>query len=213
MDFQELRKEYTKAGLAETDLVGDPIEQFRVWFEEAVAAGIDSAEAMTLATATPDGAPSARIVLLKGFDAEGFCFFTNYGSRKGQELDANPRAALVFHWRELERQARIEGRVERATVEASEAYHRRRPRGSQLSAYASPQSEPVADRAALENLRETVEAQFPEGQPIPTPPNWGGYRVRPESIEFWQGRADRFHDRLRFHLGADGRWLLERLAP
>jgi pyridoxamine 5'-phosphate oxidase len=167
---------------------------------------------MTLATATPDGRPSARVVLLRGHDENGFVFFTNYGARKGDELATNPRAALVFYWPEIDRQIRIEGRVERATPQESDAYFQSRPRGSQLGAWASPQSEVIASREVLEARLHEVEARYPEG-PVPRPPFWGGFRVVPDSIEFWQEGPSRLHDRLRYVRLASGGWRLERLSP
>ncbi|HEX9038803.1 MAG TPA: pyridoxamine 5'-phosphate oxidase [Ktedonobacterales bacterium] len=207
-----LRKEYMLQGLSESDVDSDPIRQFRLWLDAAVAAGHPEPTAMTVATATPDGAPSARMTLLKGLDASGFTFFTNYESRKGRELAANPRAALVFFWVLLERQARIEGRVERTPPEESDAYFHSRPLGSQMSAAASPQSQPVSDRATLEQRVAALEAEY-AGIEIPRPANWGGFRVVPETIEFWQGRPNRLHDRLRYTRQPDGAWRIERLAP
>ena len=167
---------------------------------------------MTLATATPDGCPSARLVLLRGINEHGFTFFTNFESRKARELDSNPRAALVFFWRELERQVRIEGTVEHATDEESDRYFQSRPQGARISAWASPQSEVVVSREALEEWCREFEIRFGDGV-VPRPANWGGYRVVPESIEFWQGRANRLHDRLRYVRRAEGGWRIERLAP
>jgi pyridoxamine 5'-phosphate oxidase len=207
------RKEYEQATLDETTVAPDPIRQFSAWYDEAVAAGVPEPEAMTLATATPAGRPSARVVLLRGFDAQGFCFYTNYGSHKGRELTANPHAALTFHWPDLERQIRIEGCVERTTAAESDEYFRTRPSTSRIGAWSSPQSEVISDRGSLEALFARFRADHPDDSAIPRPPNWGGFRVVPERIEFWQGRPSRLHDRLRFRRDADGAWTLERLAP
>ncbi len=210
-DLASLRKNYTLAGLRERELAADPFRQFERWFQEAREAGVIEPNAMTLATATPDGAPSARTVLLKGFDARGFVFFTNYESRKGRELAANARACLVFPWLALERQVKIYGAVSRISREETAAYFASRPPGSQIGAWASPQSEVVAGREVLEAARRAAEERF-TGQAIPPPPHWGGYRVEPTAIEFWQGRPDRLHDRLRYRQEA-GAWIIERLAP
>jgi pyridoxamine 5'-phosphate oxidase len=207
-----LRKEYTRAGLRESDADPDPIEQFRRWFDETLAADLHEPNAMTLAAAAPDGRPSARIVLLKGFDERGFVFYTNYEGRKGWELETNPYAALVFYWGELERQVRIEGRVSRVSEEESDAYFAGRPRGSQLGAWVSEQSRPVRDRGSLEERLRELEAEY-EGREVPRPPFWGGYRVEPEIIEFWQGRENRLHDRLRYRRSESGGWERERLQP
>ena len=206
-----MRREYTREALAEADVDADPVVQFGRWFEQAEQAGLLEPHAMTLATATPDGRPSARMVLLRGFDERGFCFYTNYQSRKGDELAANPRAALVLWWDKLERQVRIEGRVELTSREESEAYFQSRPPGSQLSAAASPQSRVIGDRAALERRVAELATSVPDGK-VPLPDFWGGYRLTHEVVEFWQGRPNRLHDRLRYRRAGDG-WKIERLAP
>ena len=206
-----MRSEYTRAALAEADVDADPVVQFRRWFEQAEQAGLLEPTAMTLATATPDGRPSARMVLLRGFDERGFCFYTNHESRKGVELAANPRAALVFWWGELERQVRIEGPVAPTSRAESEAYFHSRPPGSQLSAAASPQSRVIQDRAVLERRVAELAADSADGQ-VPLPDFWGGYRLTHEVVEFWQGRPNRLHDRLRYRRAGDG-WKIERLAP
>jgi pyridoxamine 5'-phosphate oxidase len=206
-----LRREYALARLDERDAAPDPVAMFSRWFAEARAAEIPEPNAMTLATASADGEPGARMVLLKGVDAGGFVFFTDYRSRKAAELDANPRAALVFHWMELERQVRIAGRVSRVGREETEAYFRTRPLGSRLGAWASEQSSVIPDRAALDARFREAEARFPDGE-VPAPPHWGGYRVAPVTVEFWQGRASRLHDRIRYVL-QDGGWAIERLSP
>jgi pyridoxamine 5'-phosphate oxidase len=206
-----LRKEYTSAGLTESAADPDPIAQFRRWFDAALAADLHEPNAMTLATATPEGRPSARIVLLKGFDERGFVFYTSYEGRKGRELETNPTCALVFYWGELERQVRVEGRVSRIPEEESDEYFGSRPRGSQLGAWASEQSRPVEGRDALEERLRNLEAEY-EGRELPRPPFWGGYRVEPEVMEFWQGRENRLHDRLVYRRSG-GSWMRERLQP
>ena len=190
MDASSLRKEYTSAGLDKADVDPDPIVQFHAWFEKAVEADLHEPNAMILATATTDGKPSARTVLLKGYDERGFVFYTHYEGRKARELETNPRCALLFYWGELERQVRIEGRASRLSGEESDAYFAGRPRGSRLGAWASEQSRPVEDRNVLEERVRTLEAEY-EGREIPRPPFWGGYRVEPDTIEFWQGWSTR----------------------
>jgi len=210
MNIADLRQEYMRTGLSEKDADPDPIRQFERWIEDALRAGLPLANAMTLATVSASGAPSARVVLLKGIDAGGFVFYTNTRSRKGRELAARDAACLVFLWSELERQVRVEGRAEPVGGEESDRYFDSRPLGARLSAWASPQSEPVPSRKALEDAMH--EARLRYGEQPPRPPHWGGYRVVPQEIEFWQGRADRLHDRLLYRRAADG-WRIERLAP
>ncbi|MDP9454252.1 MAG: pyridoxamine 5'-phosphate oxidase [Actinobacteria bacterium] len=210
-DLQSLRKEYTRAGLREADLAAEPAEQFRRWFDEALGAGLHEPNAMTVATASPDGRPSARVVLLKGFDERGFVFYTNYEGRKGRELAENPHCALVFYWGELERQVRIEGRASRVPGEESDAYYGSRPRGSRLGAWASAQSREIESREALEERLGSLKREH-EDREVPRPPFWGGYRVEPEVVEFWQGRENRLHDRLVYR-SAPGGWEVVRLQP
>jgi pyridoxamine 5'-phosphate oxidase len=211
MNIADMRKDYTQDGLLERDAATDPIVQFGIWFDQARAASGHEPNAMTVATVDADGRPSARIVLLKGYDARGFVFFTNYESRKGLALTAHPYAALIFYWPEFERQVRIEGRVDKVAAAEADAYYHSRPRGSRLGAWASPQSRVIADRAALEAVSAQVTAAY-EGQEPSRPPFWGGYRVVPDCIEFWQGRPSRLHDRLVYRLH-EGAWVRERLAP
>jgi pyridoxamine 5'-phosphate oxidase len=207
-----LRRDYALMSLSEGDVDADPIVQFTRWFEQALAGEIAEPNAMTVATATRDGIPSARMVLLKGFDARGFVFYTNYESQKGQELAENPVAALVFHWVELHRQVRVAGAVERVSAEESDAYFQSRPRGSRLGAWVSHQSTVLTGREEIETRLAALTAQYGEGA-IPLPPYWGGYRVIPASVEFWQGRPSRLHDRLRYRRQPDGSWCIERLSP
>jgi pyridoxamine 5'-phosphate oxidase len=198
--------------LLESELSSDPFEQFGRWLDDAVAAGLMEPNAMTLATATPQGKPSARIVLLRGFSPSGFTFYTNYDSRKGHELAANPQAALVFFWHPLERQIRIEGRVELAPPEDSDAYFASRPLGSRLGAWASPQSAAIPSREHLQQLVDEVAKRFPDGN-VPRPPNWGGYCLIPDHFEFWQGQLSRLHDRLCYMRTPAGSWQIQRLGP
>ena len=207
-----MRTDYVQSSLSETDVLADPIAQFQKWFAEAVNAQVMEPNAMDLSTVSPDGKPSSRIVLIKQFDERGFTWYTNYHSDKGQHLQHNPNAALLFFWRELERQVRIEGTVVKTTAAESDEYFNVRPLQSRLSAIASQQSAPIADRAALESNYEAVAAAVGDTQP-PRPAHWGGYRLQPERIEFWQGRRSRFHDRIVFTRGADGQWSMQRLQP
>jgi pyridoxamine 5'-phosphate oxidase len=208
----DLRVDYGRASLDERDAHADPIEQFGVWFDEARAAEVPEPNAMTLATVDSGGRPSARIVLLKDFDAGGFTFHTNYQSRKGRELEANPHAALCFFWQPLERQVRVEGKVEQIGVAESEAYFRSRPRLAQVGAWVSQQSTPIASRAELERLNDELAKRF-EGGDVPRPEHWGGLRVVPRAIEFWQGRPSRLHDRILYTRQPDGIWTRQRLSP
>jgi pyridoxamine 5'-phosphate oxidase len=207
----DLRKDYSLAGLVEKDLARDPFRQFDKWFQEAEAAKIPEPNAMTLATATRDGRPSARTVLLKNVDGRGFVFYSNYESRKGRELEANPHATLVFPWLLLERQVIVEGQVEKVAREESEAYFHTRPRASQLGAWVSQQSSIIPGRKVLEEAMKELEKKY-VGQEVPLPPHWGGWRLAPSTVEFWQGRRSRLHDRLRYRRAKDD-WLVERLAP
>ena len=211
MSIADLRKDYSRASLSETDANPDPIELFSKWFGEAISAQVPEANAMSVSTATADGRPSSRILLIKEFDQRGFTFFTNYESRKGCELDSNPFAALLFYWIELERQVRIEGRVERISDEENDAYYNSRPVKSRLGAIASAQSRPVASREVLEARVQEVEKQYGD-HPV-RPPHWGGYRLVPDYVEFWQGRPSRLHDRIAYTRQADGSWQLQRLQP
>jgi pyridoxamine 5'-phosphate oxidase len=210
--YADLRRDYSLSGLSEKDLAKDPFRQFEKWFQEAEAAKIPEPNAMTLATADREGRPSARTILLKGLDGRGFVFYGNYESRKGRELAANPRATLLFPWIAMERQVIVEGPVTRVTREESDTYFHIRPRLSQLGAWASQQSSIVSGRKALEEGMKAMEEKY-AGRDVPLPPNWGGYRLAPETVEFWQGRRNRLHDRLRYRRGGDGDWTVERLAP
>ncbi len=208
----KLRREYTDAGLNEQDLDTNPFNQFEMWFQEAIDAKIDLPDAMTLATATKDGIPSARIVLLRGHDERGFVFYTDYESQKGEELAENPNAALVFYWRELDRQVRITGGVSKVSRENSNNYFQTRPVDSRLAALASKQSEVIPNRAVLEERFKELAAQY-QDENIPLPSDWGGYRLSPDMIEFWSGRPSRLHDRLRYTRQSDDNWRIERISP
>lgn len=212
ISLSELRRNYALESLSETDVAAEPFAQFQNWFTEALNSQLLEPNAMTLATATKTGQPSARTVLLKEMDAQGFVFYTNYESQKGQELADNPQAALLFTWLELERQVRIEGTVEKVSAATSEAYFQSRPTGSQIGAWASPQSRVIEGRDILEQKVKTLQEQYKDATVLPLPPFWGGYRLLPQRIEFWQGRESRLHDRIRYTKTADG-WVKERLAP
>jgi pyridoxamine 5'-phosphate oxidase len=210
MDIADLRKSYERDELDETASAADPLQQFGTWLEQALSAQLPEPNAMTLATVGPDGRPSTRVVLIKGCDERGIVWYTNYASRKGRELAAQPFAALQFHWVELERVVRIEGRVEKAGADESDAYYASRPLDSRLGAWASPQSEVIGSRAVL--VAAAAKAALTHGLHPPRPPHWGGYRLVPDRWEFWQGRKSRLHDRLRYRLDG-GAWVRERLAP
>lgn len=212
MSLADLRRDYALESLTESDVDPDPIRQFERWFEQARRAELLEPNAMSLATSTLDGQPSVRVVLLKGFDARGFVFFTDYRSRKGMELEANPRASLCFWWDALQRQVRVTGAVSRVPTAESAEYFRTRPHGSRIGAWASHQSSRIASREALEREVARHFANYPEGTDVPLPHHWGGYRVAPGAMEFWQGRQDRLHDRIAYVRGGGG-WKIERLSP
>lgn len=207
-----IRKDYMLKNFTESDASADAITQFTSWWNDALASKIDEVNAFTLATATTDGRPSARIVLLKGYDSNGFVFFTNYESQKGKTLAENPAACIVFFWKELERQIRIEGNIEKVSATESDEYFFSRPLGSQVGAWASPQSQVIESRDTIEKNVQALEEKFSRS-PIMRPPHWGGYRLAPKLIEFWQGRPSRLHDRLQYTLQPNGTWKIERLAP
>lgn len=211
MDLTAIRREYERAGLSENELAADPVDQFRLWLEQVRAVEPLEFNAMTLATADREGRPSARVLLLKGVDERGFVFYTNYESRKAREMEENPRAALVFYWSVLDRQVRVEGTVERTSREESEAYFASRPLGSRVGAWASPQSRVIGGREELERRVHEIETRF--GAEVPLPDAWGGFRLRHEVVEFWQGRLSRLHDRLCYIRLPEGGWRVERLAP
>ena len=212
MDTSSLRKEYTSAGLDKADVDPDPLVQFHEWFEKVIEADLHEPNAMILATATAGGKPSARTVLLKGYDERGFVFYSNYEGRKAKEIDANPTCALLFYWGELERQVRITGGVVRTSREESEAYYRTRPLGSRIGAWVSHQSQVIAGRAVLEQGVREAEVRFAGGE-VPLPDHWGGFRVVPDGFEFWQGRPSRLHDRIVYVPKGGGGWRVERLSP
>ena len=211
-NIADIRKDYSKKMLQETDVHADAIEQFKTWWTEAVDSAIDEVNAMTLATASAQGKPSARVVLLKGFNESGFIFFTNYHSQKASEIEENPRVSLVFFWKELERQVRIDGTIKKITAEDSDEYFYSRPVESRIGAWASPQSKVIASRKVIEENVLELEKSF-AGKTIDRPPHWGGYIVKPVVIEFWQGRSSRLHDRLQYSLNEMGQWEIKRLAP
>lgn len=211
-NIADIRKDYSKKMLQETDVHADAIEQFKTWWTEAVDSAIDEVNAMTLATASAQGKPSARVVLLKGFNESGFIFFTNYHSQKASEIEENPRVSLVFFWKELERQVRIDGTIKKITAEDSDEYFYSRPVESRIGAWASPQSKVIASRKVIEENVVELEKSF-AGKTIDRPPHWGGYIIKPAVIEFWQGRSSRLHDRLQYSLNEMGQWEIKRLAP
>ena len=208
-----MRAQYRAEGLSEADLAEDPYQQFARWFAEAEASGLYEPNAMVLATADATGRPSSRTVLLKSYDARGFVFFTNYGSRKGREIEANPRVSLLFPWHPVARQVIVQGTASRVGRDETVAYFRTRPHGSQLGAWASEQSRTLSSRRELDELYEALATRYPETEDVPAPPQWGGYRVAAETVEFWQGRENRLHDRLRYVAVAGGGWRVERLSP
>ncbi|WP_298739418.1 pyridoxamine 5'-phosphate oxidase [uncultured Chitinophaga sp.] len=211
-EIAALRKDYRLAALDESEVAQHPLQQFELWWQEAINSQLDEPNAMTLSTSTPEGRPSARIVLLKSFDADGFIFFTNYESRKGVEMAANPQVSLLFFWRELERQVRIDGTVSKTDAATSDEYYRTRPLGSRIGAIASPQSRVIPHRSFLEEQVNIIAAKYVLEEPE-RPQHWGGYIVKPTLMEFWQGRSNRLHDRVQYTLTAGGTWQIDRLAP
>jgi pyridoxamine 5'-phosphate oxidase len=212
MNIASIRRDYQLRSLSENDVASHPLKQFSIWWDEAIASEIDEVNAMTLSTVRADGSPSSRIVLLKGYDENGFVFYTNYESNKGQQINHNPSVALLFFWKELERQVRIQGTCQRITAEESDAYFHSRPIGSQLGAWASPQSQRIAGRELLESRAAELKIQY-QDIAIPRPPHWGGFRIVPSEVEFWQGRSNRLHDRILYSNDAADAWKIERLAP
>lgn len=213
LTLKDIRKNYSLKELTLEGVLPDPLRQFQVWMQEALSAQAEEATAMTLSTATAQGRPSARVVLLKEITEKGFVFYTNYESRKGQQLLENPFASLTFFWPVLERQVRVEGRVEQVHSSESDQYFQSRPLGSQLGAWSSPQSQPIASRSVLEEREQVYAQQFEGLQKLPRPPFWGGYAVVPDRLEFWQGRQNRLHDRILYEADRTGKWMLQRLAP
>lgn len=213
LNLADLRENYTLKTLDITDVLPDAIQQFQMWMHEALESKVAEPNAMTLATVNSEGKPAARVVLLKGIEDGAMVFYTNYDSHKGRELEANPNAALVFLWLELQRQVRVEGRVERVSRETSQAYFQSRPKASQIGAWVSSQSSTIANRSVLEDAQKAIEIQYANQDVLPLPPNWGGYKLTVSSMEFWQGRRSRLHDRLLYTLQTDGTWVIERLAP
>ncbi len=211
--MENLRKAYQRGALKADDLVSDPMDMFAIWWQHTIDAALEEPNAMTLATANNAGQPSARIVLLKGTSKDGFEFFTNFKSHKAKDLAENPKVALLFFWEKLERQVRIEGIAEKLAPERSAAYFQSRPLGSQIGAWASPQSQVITDRSVLEENIKSIQEKYAGLDPLPAPAHWGGYLVKPETIEFWQGRDDRLHDRFRYKKNERGLWVVERLAP
>jgi pyridoxamine 5'-phosphate oxidase len=214
-ELEAMRLNYDKGILIEKDIFENPIRQFKLWFDQATEAAIEEPNAMTLATVDEEGYPNARIVLLKGIEAQGFRFYTNYDSQKAQELAKNPQVSLVFFWKELQRQVRIKGSVQKLSEQISTDYYQSRPKGSQIGAWVSPQSQVIKNRAVLDTKQQAVEAQYQDADKLPKPPFWGGYTVKPYQIEFWQGRKSRLHDRIRYTLTSIEpiRWTIDRLAP